>query len=112
MGPVLRSDKIKSKSKSKSGSTVYTLSPTSPLVGPRRGDSTSSEGSLSEEGSEFMDSRKRSSPPGSRANKHAAAAAVGAPAGFVTAARAAFEREAAANTFDSPNPARGSRVRR
>jgi hypothetical protein len=114
MGPVLRSDKSKSKSKSKTGSTVYTLSPTSPLVGPRRGDSTSSEGSPSEEseGSEFIDSRKRSSPPGSRANKHAAAAAVGAPAGFVTAARAAFEREAAANTFDSPNPARGSRVRR
>jgi hypothetical protein len=115
MGPVLRSDKSKSKSKSKTGSTVYTLSPTSPLVGPRRGDSTSSEGSPSEEsegGREFIDSRKRSSPPGSRANKHAAAAAVGAPAGFVTAARAAFEREAAANTFDSPNPARGSRVRR
>lgn len=110
MGPVLRGDK--SKSKSKTGSTVYTLSPTSPLVGTRRGDSSSSEGSPSESIEIDFDSRKRSSPPGSRANKHAAAAAVGAPAGFVTAARAAFEREAAANTFDSPNPARGSRVRR
>jgi hypothetical protein len=37
---------------------------------------------------------------------------VGAPAGFVTAARAAFEREAAAAAFDAPTPARGSRVRR
>ena len=117
MGPVLNPTRH-----SKPSSTVYTLSPTSPLVGPRRGDSTSSSpgsasesealGSADSAGVAFFPSRKRTSPPGSRANKHAAAAAVGAPAGFVTAARAAFEREAAANTFDAPTPARGSRVRR
>ena len=111
MGPVLHA-----KRHAKASATVYTLSPTSPLVGPRRGDSTSSspgsESEASEAGRNLNPWRKRSSPPGSRANKHAAAAAVGAPAGFVTAARAAFEREAAANTFDAPTPARGSRVRR
>jgi hypothetical protein len=120
MGPVLREPKTNARAVSKSNSTVYTLSPTSPLVGTRRGDSSDSLSASPSSASEASDgpltssgvSRKRSSPPGSRANKHAAAAAVGAPAGFVTAARAAFEREAAANTFDSPNPARGSRVRR
>ena len=120
MGPVLREPKTNARAVSKTNSTVYTLSPTSPLVGTRRGDSSDSLSASPSSASEASDgpltlsgvSRKRSSPPGSRANKHAAAAAVGAPAGFVTAARAAFEREAAAAAFDAPTPARGSRVRR
>jgi len=117
MGPVLRESKTNARAVSKTNSTVYTLSPTSPLVGTRRGDSSDSLSDSPSSASEASDgplplSRKRSSPPGSRANKHAAAAAVGAPAGFVTAARAAFEREAAAAAFDAPTPARGSRVRR
>ena len=90
--------------------TVYTLSPTSPLVGPRdgapsRSPSTSSgSGSGSEGGSS-----RRASPPGD----NAAAAAV--RGGHVAAARAVFEREAAMRSYESHSPVvahRGSRVRR
>ena len=85
MGPVLREPKTNARAVSKTNSTVYTLSPTSPLVGTRRGDSSDSLSASPSSASEASDgpltlsgvSRKRSSPPGSRANKHAAAAARG-----------------------------------
>ena len=87
--------------------TVYTLSPTSPLVGPRDGAPSRSPSTSS--GSE-SGSTRRTSPPGD----NAAAAAV--RGGHVAAARAVFEREAAMRSYESHSspvvPHRGSRVRR
>ena len=88
--------------------TVYTLSPTSPLVGPRDGAPSRSPSTSSGSGSEGGSSR-RASPPGD----NAAAAAV--RGGHVAAARAVFEREAAMRSYESHSPVvahRGSRVRR
>jgi hypothetical protein len=110
MGPVFR------KGSKSPRNTEYELSPTSPLVGTRYGEQSRSPSSSETSGDEYksFETKKmsRTSPPGSRGNKNAAAASVGAPSGFVTAARAAFEREAAARSYDAPTPTRGSRVRR
>lgn len=96
----------------KSNSTNYELSPTSPLVGVRHAQVSRSPSSSEMSDDSELEHRKRSSSPGSRAHKNAAAASLGAPTGFVTAARAAFEREAQARSYDAPTPTRGSRVRR
>ena len=106
--------------------TVYTLSPTSPLVvpdarrdggGPSRSASSASPsesgGSASESdasgasGGFFARGEKRTF---ARPGNNAAAASI--RAGVVSAARAAFEKEAASRAIASPSETRGSRARR